>query len=131
MAHSLPRQEGRRQRATQSLRRRRPDLRSTAGLHRAGLHALADDILGHPARLDDAIEVILGDRDRLQQPGGPLHLLRTVGYADRIGDFGELLAGGERNSHLGGIAAAFAGVLPDGNSPASARPAIAWGLVPA
>ncbi len=82
------------------------------GLDGARLHAAADDVLGHPAGLDDDIEVVPGDRHRRQQDGGHRHLARAVGPRLDARKRRELGALGKRHRRLPRCPAEQARVLP-------------------
>src|SRR5215216_3120403 len=73
---------------------------SVAGLGRSRLHAAADHVLGHPAGLDDDVEVVPGDRHRRQQDRGHRDLARAVGPALGALQRRELGALGERHRLL-------------------------------
>src|SRR6476620_6228121 len=103
---------------------RRASSRSTADLDRAALDALADLVLLDPARIDDQIEVVSGNRDLLQEQRIHLDFLGAAAELHDPGNLGHLLAVGKQRSDLGRLLAKLAGVLPYGDRLRAERDAV-------
>src|SRR5438046_9044985 len=86
--------------------------RLLADVDLTGRDALTDFFLLDPARIDHRVEVVLGDRDRLQE--GRVHGV-AAGALELHGarDVGELGALGELHGDLAGGLAELTGILPD------------------
>ena len=102
--------------------------RSVASRDRTGFDALADGLLGHPASIDDGLEIVLGDRDRLQKDRFEFLAVRALPGFGAL-DLGELLAAGELKRDFRGALAELAGVLPDRDGLGAERDAVQRRLV--
>src|SRR5690606_39106019 len=100
-------------RRTYALRLLSPLRRLSTNLGRAGLHALADNVVVYPAGVNDDIKVVPGDRDGRQEECGHLG---AVGAVCPFNDVVDLFHGytiREFASDLGSRLAGITRVFPD------------------
>src|SRR5690606_2165267 len=99
------------------------------GGHGAGSDALADHILGHPAGVDDDVEIVLGDGHGSDEEGVHFNALRPASERHHASDFIESLAASQLERHFGGLLAKLTGVLPDRHGLRAERDAVEGSVV--
>ena len=96
--------------------------------NRSGGYAGADHILGHPAGVDDDVEIVLGDGDGSDEERIHLHALRAAREGHHAGNGIESGAAGQFERYFSGLLAQFARVLPDRDSLGAESDAIESGV---